>query len=155
MGVENYGRIDPASGLHTRFVDFVRCLEFVVDLALEKGVDMVLFAGDIYKSPTPNPTWQREFAVQLHRLQEERVSTVIVVGNHDTPSSYGRATSVDVFNALALVDTYDHFAGHGYFFDDEDGPAYDADDPTGWLADCESPNNRGHHELRRLFFATM
>ena len=106
LGVENYGRIDPASGLHTRFVDFVRCLEFVVDLALEEGVDMVLFAGDIYKSPTPNPTWQREFAVQLHRLQEKRVPTVIVVGNHDTPSSYGRATSVDVFNALALVDTY-------------------------------------------------
>jgi exonuclease SbcD len=106
LGVENYGRIDPATGLHTRFLDFVRCLEFVVDLALEKAVDMVLFAGDIYKSPAPNPTWQREFALQLHRLQEARVPVVIVVGNHDTPSSFGRATSVDVFKALALRDTY-------------------------------------------------
>lgn len=68
LGVENHGRIDPATGLHTRLVDFVRCLEFVVSLALEKAADMVLFAGDIYKSPNPNPTWQREFAVQLHRL---------------------------------------------------------------------------------------
>lgn len=71
------------------------------------------------------------------------------------PNLNRRLFDLAVEREIALVDTYDHFAGHGYFFDDEDAPAYDAEDPTGWLADCRAPNDRGHHELRRLFYAAM
>ena len=106
LGIENYGRIDPATGLHTRFADFVRSFRFVVDLALEERVDAALLAGDVYKTPSPNPTWQREFATQLHRLHEASIPIVLVVGNHDAPASFGRATSVDVFSALELGNTY-------------------------------------------------
>ena len=106
LGVENYGRLDPASGLHTRFLDFLRCLEFVVERALIEKVDAVLFAGDVYHNAHPNPTWQREFARLLRQLQLAHIPTVITVGNHDMPAAFGRATSVDVFGALDLEDTY-------------------------------------------------
>lgn len=106
LGVENYGHIDPTTGLHTRLADFVGSFRFVIDLALSEHVDAVLFAGDAYKTPTPSPTWQREFAEQLHRLYRAGIPAILVVGNHDAPASFGRATSVDIFSALELSNTH-------------------------------------------------
>ncbi len=106
LGVENYGRLDPSTGLHSRLADFARSLEFVVDRALREKVDLVVFAGDAYRNCNPNPTWQRELASHLRRLQQEGVPIAIIVGNHDSPAAFGRATSVDIFNALGLKDTY-------------------------------------------------
>jgi lysophospholipase L1-like esterase len=56
---------------------------------------------------------------------------------------------------VALVDSYDHFLGHGYHFDDPSSPVYDEGDPSPWLDGCKFPNDRGHHELRRLFVAAL
>ena len=106
LGVENYGRLDPSTGLHSRLTDFARSLEFTVDKALEEQVDVVVFAGDAYRNCNPNPTWQRELARHLRKLQQHEVPIAITVGNHDSPAAFGRATSVDIFNALGLKDTY-------------------------------------------------
>jgi exonuclease SbcD len=106
LGIENYGRLDPATGLHSRLLDFRDCLATIFDTAIERSVDAVLFAGDLYRTPTPNPTWQREFALQLRRLQQADIPIVLVVGNHDISAAFGRATSVDVFSALDLTGTH-------------------------------------------------
>ena len=106
LGVENYGRLDPSTGLHSRLTDFARSLEFVVDTALGENVDLAVFAGDAYRNCNPNPTWQRELALHLRRLQDARVPIVMIVGNHDSPAAFGRATSVDIFHALGLEGTY-------------------------------------------------
>ncbi|MEE8163877.1 MAG: hypothetical protein V3T92_07765 [Anaerolineae bacterium] len=68
LGVENYGRIDPATGLSTRLMDFLRAYDQVVDYALENDISLVVFAGDAYRTRDPNPTYQREFAKRIHRL---------------------------------------------------------------------------------------
>ncbi len=106
LGVENYGRIDPATGLHTRIQDFANCLGMAFDLAIEEEVDLVIFAGDAYKTCDPNPTHQRELARQLLRLQQARIPIVLIVGNHDTPAAFGKATSIDIFDALELDNTF-------------------------------------------------
>ncbi|MEC8931542.1 MAG: metallophosphoesterase [Candidatus Latescibacterota bacterium] len=62
LGTENYGRLDPATGLHSRLMDFLQCLASLFDHAIDEQFDAVLLAGDVYRTPTPNPTWQREFA---------------------------------------------------------------------------------------------
>ena len=59
LGVESYGRIDPTTGLSSRFLDFIAALDQVVDYALENRVDLVLFCGDAYKSREPSQTQQR------------------------------------------------------------------------------------------------
>ena len=100
LGVENYGRLDPATGLHTRIQDFAQSLSTAFDLAIEEEVDLVVFAGDAYKTCDPNPTHQREFARQLRRLQQASIPIVLIVGNHDTPAAFGKATSIDIFGAL-------------------------------------------------------
>lgn len=106
LGVENHGSLDPSTGLHSRVRDFAASLKAVFDLVLEKSVDLVLFAGDMYKNCDPTPTHQRVFAHQLQRLQAARIPIVLVVGNHDAPGAFGKATSVDIFSTLQLENTH-------------------------------------------------
>jgi DNA repair protein SbcD/Mre11 len=100
IGMENYGRLDPETGLNGRVMDFLRRLGEVVDYALENEVDIVLFAGDAYKNRDPNSTYRREFARRIKRLADNGVPVVLLVGNHDLPSQDRRASSVDIFRTL-------------------------------------------------------
>jgi len=102
LGVENYGRIDPQTGLFSRLTDFLRSLDQIIDHALEQEMDLVIFAGDAYKSRDPSPTYQREFAKRIQRLSAAGVPTVLVVGNHDTPNALGRANAVEIFATLEV-----------------------------------------------------
>jgi exonuclease SbcD len=102
IGMENYGRLNPETGLNQRLHDFLKSLDQAIDGAIESKVDLVVFAGDIYKTRDPTPTHQREFAQRIRRLSTAGVQTVIVAGNHDIPLSLGRATSVDICRALEV-----------------------------------------------------
>ncbi|HNP69706.1 MAG TPA: exonuclease SbcCD subunit D [Kouleothrix sp.] len=102
IGMENYGRLDPATGLHTRLLDYLARLDEAIDLGLSQGVDMVLIAGDIYKNRTPNPTHQREFARRIRRLRQAGLPIVILIGNHDVSPAAGRAHSIEIFDTLAV-----------------------------------------------------
>ena len=62
LGMENYGRVDPVTGLSSRLGDFLRSLDQALDWALDNDVHLVLIAGDIFKNRDPTPTIQREFA---------------------------------------------------------------------------------------------
>ena len=62
FGVELYGRLDPDTGLNTRLKDFKQSLTSAIDTALERGIDLAVFAGDAYKNRDPRQTDQREFA---------------------------------------------------------------------------------------------
>ena len=106
LGVENYGRLDPATGLHSRVRDFSSSLATTFNLAIEEEVDLILFAGDMYKNCDPTPTHQREFARQLQRVQQAQIPMVLIVGNHDAPVAYGKATSIDIFSDLQLKGTH-------------------------------------------------
>jgi len=100
LGMENYGRVDPSTGLHTRLKDFIKCFSFAIDIALEEKVDLVIFTGDAYKNSNPNPTHQREFARQIYRLSEAEIPVIMINGNHDNPVSFGKATTLDIFDTL-------------------------------------------------------
>jgi len=100
IGMENFGQIDPATGVNQRVLDFVRRMSDIVDYAIEHAADIVLFSGDAFKTRDPNPTYQREFARQIMRLTRENIPTVLLVGNHDMPLMEKRASSVDIFRTL-------------------------------------------------------
>ena len=102
IGVENYGRVDPATGLHTRLIDYLARLDEAIDLALDEQVDAVLIAGDVYKNRSPNPTHQREFARRIHRLRAAGLPVLILTGNHDISPAAGRAHSIEIFHTLAV-----------------------------------------------------
>jgi len=106
LGVENYGHLDPATGLHSRLLDFMRSFDELVEYALREPVDLVLFAGDAYKSRTPNPTHQREFARRIYRLASANIPVFLLTGNHDIPSTLGRANTLDIFATLEIPNVY-------------------------------------------------
>jgi exonuclease SbcD len=102
IGMENYGRLDPDTGLNRRVVDFLERLDTVVAYAIEHEADLVLFAGDAFRTRSPNPTHQREFAQRIHRLSEAAILTVLLVGNHDVPVMEQRASSIEIFDTLGV-----------------------------------------------------
>jgi len=106
LGVENYGRLDPATGLSSRLGDFLNAFDKLVDYALENRVDLVLFCGDAYRSREPTQTQQREFARRINRLATNGIPVFILIGNHDLPNAVGRATSTEIFDTLAVKNVY-------------------------------------------------
>jgi len=106
FGMENYGRIDAKTGIHTRLLDFERVLNVCINSAIEHNVDFFLFAGDAYKTAYPSPTQQKLFLKCMLRLFKANIPVIIVVGNHDNPLSFGKANSLDIFNDLPVDGFY-------------------------------------------------
>jgi len=102
FGMENYGRIDPETGIHTRLLDFERAFNACIDKAIAEQVDFFLFCGDAYKTANPSPTQQKLMLKCLLRLYKAGIPAVIVVGNHDNPLTFGKASSMEVFGDLPL-----------------------------------------------------
>ena len=110
LGVENYGRIDPATGLSTRLNDFLAAFDQLVEYAIDNKADLVLFCGDAYKSREPTQTQQREFARRIERLSTAGIPVFLLIGNHDMPNAAGRATATEIFDTLKVHNVY--VSGH-------------------------------------------
>jgi exonuclease SbcD len=106
IGMENYGRADPATGINARVMDFLRQLNDMVDYAIEEGVDVFIFAGDAYRTRDPNPTYQREFARRIKRIADSGIPVILLVGNHDLPTASRRASSISIFDTLNVPNVY-------------------------------------------------
>ena len=72
----------------------------MVERAIEEDVDLFLFAGDGYRTADPTPTQQRAFAECLRPIAEKNIPIVMIVGNHDHPVSFGKASALDIFPYL-------------------------------------------------------
>jgi len=95
------GRINPATGLHTRLEDLLQSFDNIINYVIKNQIDMLILAGDIYATRHPTNTQQEEFAKRLHYLQEKKVQTLILVGNHDIVVSEGSSHTAGVISALA------------------------------------------------------
>jgi len=103
LGVENYsGGINPETGLSRRLHDFLSTFDEVVEHALSENVDLVLFCGDAYRSRDPSQTHQREFAKRIWRLSSSGIPIFLLIGNHDLPNAFGRATTMEIFRTLGI-----------------------------------------------------
>lgn len=102
IDMANYGRHDPQTGLPLRVLDFLKSLDVIVETAITERVDLVIFAGDAYKDRTPVPTFQREWGKRVRRLSQAGIPTILLVGNHDTSPSIGRAHALQEFETLGI-----------------------------------------------------
>ena len=102
IGVENYSHTNPNTGLSNRLDDFVDSYNEVIDYAINSEADLVIFAGDAYKSREPSQTHQRLFAEGLSRITQAGIPVFLVPGNHDSPSVRGKASALDIFDTLHI-----------------------------------------------------
>ena len=52
IGMENYGRLDPASGVNGRILDFLHRFDELIEYGLEHEVDLVIDGGYCGMEPT-------------------------------------------------------------------------------------------------------
>lgn len=100
------GRIDPVTGLPVRVMDYLAALDQIVDAALEKEVDLVLFTGDAYSTSNPSSLVRQEFHKRILRLalvgEDLNIPVILLTGNHDT----GRMNSMYEFTSLNIPNVY-------------------------------------------------
>lgn len=102
IDIAGRGKIDPASGLPVRVLDFLKALDTIVDTAIAEKVDLVIFSGDAYRDRTPVPTYQREWGRRIARLSQAGIQVVLIVGNHDLSPAFGRAHALHEFQTLQV-----------------------------------------------------
>ncbi|MBM2821205.1 MAG: Nuclease SbcCD subunit, partial [Candidatus Berkelbacteria bacterium] len=100
LGMENYGKIDSETGLNSRLGDFLNSFDVIVNTAIDKKVDLVIFAGDAYKTREPSPTYQRAFASKIYQIASANIPIAMLVGNHDFPNALGKANTLDIYKTL-------------------------------------------------------
>lgn len=105
IGMENYGRPEPRTGLSSRVIDFLRRLEDMIDFARDNDVDVAIFAGDAFKNRNPNPTFQREFAWRILDLAA-LCPVILLVGNHDLPINAKKASSIEIYETLQVPNVH-------------------------------------------------
>ncbi|MFN3560650.1 MAG: exonuclease SbcCD subunit D [Chloroherpetonaceae bacterium] len=101
IGYSTHGKDDAERGMNSRWIDFEKCFKFMVDYALEEDIDLFLFCGDAYRDASPSPTEQRIFAQAIRPLLDKQIPIVMLVGNHDFPVSFGKASSINIFGELS------------------------------------------------------
>ncbi len=113
VGMERYGRVDAATGINSRVMDYLRRLSDVAAYAIEQQVDLVIFAGDAYKTRNPNSTYRREFAWRIKQIADQGIPVVLVPGNHDLPAAPNRASTIEIFDTLRVphIHVLDHASG--------------------------------------------
>ncbi len=102
IGVENYGRIDRTTGVHSRLRDFLASLDRLVDEAIDQQIDLVLFCGDAFKNREPSETHQNALARRLKKLSDAGIKVFLLVGNHDLPNAIGKSNALDIYRTLQV-----------------------------------------------------
>ena len=73
----------------SRTDEFASALEEVARIAIDAKVDAVLVGGDVFDSPVPPPEAEKLVYDFFARLLPERISAVVIAGNHDHPKKLG------------------------------------------------------------------
>ena len=101
LGLERYGTRRSSEALPARTQDTLRVLEELIANAREDPPDLILFAGDAFKSPQPEPTVLQAFAEKVLSLAEI-APLVLLVGRHDAAAMAERASSLAIFATLSV-----------------------------------------------------
>ena len=100
LGMTNFGHLDSETGLSSRILEFLDALDCVADAAEVYRPDLILFAGDAFRTRMPNPSLVSHFSERIQRMAD--VAPVIcVVGNHDRQrGGSGKRHSISILSEL-------------------------------------------------------
>jgi len=78
----------------SRLDEYARAINQVAGIAVDRKVDAVLIAGDVFDSPAPPPEAEKLVYDFFARLLPERIACVVIAGNHDHPRKLGALASL-------------------------------------------------------------
>lgn len=110
LGYRALAKADPVSERNQRTVDIEGAFAWAIDDLIERRVDLILHAGDLFHHTRPVYPAIAAAIRQFRKIEKAGIPAYVVAGNHDTPRL---RVSGSVFGLLesALPDI--HFAG-GY-----------------------------------------
>src|SRR3954451_8561616 len=79
------GKLDPERKLNQRECDVYAVWHRAIAVAIERDVDAVIHAGDLFDSPRPTARALTEALDGLGRLRDAGIPVVAIAGNHSTP----------------------------------------------------------------------
>ena len=79
------GKLDPERKLNQRECDVYDAWHRAIEIAIERDVDVVVHAGDLFDSARPSPRAMAEAIDGFARLREAGIPVVAIAGNHSTP----------------------------------------------------------------------
>ncbi len=85
LGFSAFGKVDEATGLNLREVDFYHAFETCISKMIEAKVDAVVHSGDLFDSVRPSNRAISFALDQFARLSKEEIPVVVIAGNHSTP----------------------------------------------------------------------
>lgn len=99
LGMTNFGHIVPSAGIHSRIVEYMNAMDQLCDVAENSNLDLIVFAGDAFRSRTPNPTLVTLLAHRIRRLADV-APMIMIVGNHDRQRVGMKQHSIAIFDNL-------------------------------------------------------
>ena len=88
-------------GLGEREQDIYDSFNQAIDISIKDKVDFVIFAGDVFHTPTPSGTAILQMANALKRLKQNGIESFFVLGEHDI--SRVRTTPIPYVYHLSLI----------------------------------------------------
>ncbi|MGQ9681774.1 MAG: metallophosphoesterase family protein [Anaerolineae bacterium] len=96
LGYQQYGSRE-------RYNDFGRAFFHVVDQAVERKVDALLLAGDLFEKRTVDPKAMGQAVTGLQKLKDAGISVIAVEGNHERAHYQDQISWLEFLDSLGLL----------------------------------------------------
>ena len=90
FGDTHLGRKQPSQIAEQRVQSTVKAFEFLIEKAVEKDVDLIIHAGDVFDTVYPWHTVIEQAREILEKLEEAEIPMYMIRGNHDRSYGHGR-----------------------------------------------------------------
>lgn len=87
LGIKKYGRLNSKTALNTRLEEDLVQFDKVINFAIQKKCNFFFLTGDIFNNRKPLSIVRKEFTKRLKRLQDNKIKTIILIGNHEYENS--------------------------------------------------------------------
>lgn len=96
------GKNGIGTALNSRIADQVKLLDWVIDQAVDNGVDCMILTGDIFEDVKPDPAVVNIFFKFISKLMTINIEVHIIAGNHDI-----KRTGIHYISVLDYIDSLD------------------------------------------------
>jgi exonuclease SbcD len=95
------------TGISERSLDYINNVKEIIDYAIETNCKLVIFTGDVYDRPNVSATFRKIVREQIFLpLAEAKIPVLIISGNHDSPMSFERGSSIEDLDLLPNVKVF-------------------------------------------------
>lgn len=95
IGNLNDSYID-TNGLESKVNETFKQIDYIIDYAVNKKINNIFILGDIFNGKRPLPLYYQMFIERLNILEKNKITTILIYGNHESSnSSEGALSPID------------------------------------------------------------